>query len=117
MPKRLTNFKALTEFVKQNPCFEIIDNVLFCNSCNEIKVYNPNEGVRLLRKHISSKKHQVSVELSSSQQRLHLEAIDAKKTKSFHLDLTEALISQIFQFSSKKITNLKGFLKNILEKR
>ncbi len=63
MAKKLSEYKVLVDFIKKYDCFEIHNNVLFCNACNEIKNYNPNEGLRSLKQHISSKKHLKSVEL------------------------------------------------------
>ncbi len=63
--KRLKEYKSLTDFIKKNPCFEINSNKLFCNVCNEIKLYTPHDGIRNLRRHTTTKKHIASLKLKT----------------------------------------------------
>ncbi len=37
MSKKLIEYKALTDFIEKNNCFEIHNNTLFCKSCEERK--------------------------------------------------------------------------------
>ncbi len=55
--KNLNKYPALIKFIERNNSFKIHNDVLYCDSCNEIKVYVPKEGVRGLERHLKSKKN------------------------------------------------------------
>ncbi len=93
MKKELNKYKPLTTFIKQNPNFEIHDNILFCNSCNEVKDYKPKEGVRDLRRHLKTLKHIEMSRKGLNQKRLDAKKIDPEVNKKFYQNLINAMIS------------------------
>ncbi len=117
MVKKLNEYNVLMEFIKEHSCFEINENNLFCNLCNEIKKYNPKEGIRSLKRHLTSKKHLASVELGIQQQRLKIEVINQEKISLFHLDLAEALISANITIYKIENNGFKTFLEKYTGKK
>ncbi len=110
MVKKLLEYKALMEYIKNNSCFEINNNVLYCNLCDEIKEYNPREGIRLLKKHVQSKKHLAAAKLGVEQQRLKILPIDSEIINTFHYKLVEALISANIPLAKLQNEQFKLFL-------
>ncbi len=72
MTKRLKDYKVLTDFIKKNPCLEINNERLYCNTCNEMKTYTPNVGIRNLKRHITSAKHKKASKLKGLQTKLQI---------------------------------------------
>ncbi len=112
MVKQLKDYKRLVNFIKENDCFQISGNTLFCNSCNEPKEYNSQEGIRGLKRHLQSKKHLEALNRKKNQKRL-----DVIKTgveiENFHYSLINSFI--VANIPLQKLANieLKKFLKNI----
>ena len=83
MSKNLNTFSALNSFIKENNCFEINNNELFCYVCNKKRTYLPKEGVKSLKKHIISSLHKQNLERRCKQERIPFQKI-IHNQDSFH---------------------------------
>ena len=68
MTKKLVEYKALTNFITNNTCFEISKSRLFCKVCEIEKDCQPKEGITPLKKHMLSGSH-ISKECLKKRQR------------------------------------------------
>ncbi len=112
MVKRLNDYKSLTNFIKNNNCFQISGNRLFCNICNEPKEYNPRQGVRALKRHLTTKKHLEGVERKFSQTRLDV-LKSGNENEDFHKNLVNAFITANIPLNKLSNFTLKSFLEKI----
>ncbi len=103
-------------FIKVNESFEINGNKIFCKYCNEAKDYNPSQGITTLKRHLTSAKHIKSMELKTFQTRLNIEKIDSDGNSTFHMELTEALISANIPINKLENSLFKSFLEKYTQK-
>ena len=87
----INDSKALKAFVRANKCFEISHGKLFCNICNKCLCYSSAQGVKTLKKHERTLKHQECIKINEGQSRLQLLLADTSD-EMFHTEFYEALL-------------------------
>lgn len=55
--KDISTSKTLTDFLENEKPLKLKNNRVQCNICNTNYVYNPGEGTRSLKAHLTTKKH------------------------------------------------------------
>ena len=108
--KQLTTYNALVKFVKSNPCFEINNDRLFCNVCNIAYTYNANEGVRDLKRHITTECHKRAINTNKMQSRLQLTKKNESYIYEFHTELLDAFVSANIPLHKLENSALRGFI-------
>jgi hypothetical protein len=117
MKKFLTSYSALKKFLKDNKCYEIINNELFCNVCNEKKTYNPNEGVVPLKKHMNTASHIKLSKNNGFQSRLPLESYVNSSNSDFDNELLIAFAKANIPIQKLQNVDLKAFLEKYTSRR
>ncbi len=98
------------KFIKENNCFQISGNKLFCNNCNETKEYVSKQELRNLKKHHPTKKHEDSIARKNEQTRLSL-FNTGDQSKNLHFELLDAFILPnipIYKLESTLLKNFQG---------
>lgn len=113
----LHEYKALTKFIKQNPCFCINQNKLFCNVCDVERRYSPGEGTRDLERHLRSLSHKSSTERKTIQTRLQLERHFDSNKDSFHSEILELFVKMNIPIYKLQDENLKTFISKYTGKK
>ena len=65
--KDLILYNALTNYIKDNKEFKILNNELICDVCNKKINYNTNEGINPLKRHKNTKSHKASLRKTINQ--------------------------------------------------
>lgn len=77
--KKLTEYKALVEFLLKNNEFKILDDKVFCKICAKLYEYIPREGVNPLVAHCKTNLHRKRIQDKKLQSNLTLNIVKAKK--------------------------------------
>ncbi|KAI5154192.1 hypothetical protein ENBRE01_3319, partial [Enteropsectra breve] len=104
--KKLVEYKALKEFMHNFPCFTIVNDTLFCDICNEVKKYNPAEGVKPLKNHLKTAHHLNNEQKCKIQTRINFSGTNDR----FHHNLLTAFIKADIPIHKINNEHFRNFL-------
>lgn len=110
MAKILSKYKALDAFINENTDYSIHNNVLYCDVCNEIKIYVPSEGVSRLRRHLVAESHLKKKQIKERQMRLEYDS-DSYVKNTFHYNLVNAFSKANIPLYKLQNPHLKSFFR------